>query len=221
MQLFHNESFIANKNVCKYLGVFIDSKLNFTAFINYVESKIAKSVGILSRLRCLLPSSTLLLIYFSLLQPHLLYGLLLWRSTFPSYLTNLQRLQNKALRNISNSSYRASITPVYHKLCILKITDMYKFELAKLMHQYSRNSLLSNISTFLQKVSSIHNRNTRTHSQNMLYLPKFSTLRTQKSIKYQGTKIWNSFPIDLRNQPLHEFKTIFKNQLIEDCDLNS
>ena len=43
---------------------------------------------------------------------------------------------------------------------------MYKFELAKLMHQYSRNSLLSYFNTFFQKVSSIHNRNTRSHSQN-------------------------------------------------------
>ena len=46
MQLFYNESVIENKDVCKYLGVIIDSKLNFKAFINHVESKIAKSVGI-------------------------------------------------------------------------------------------------------------------------------------------------------------------------------
>ena len=91
------------------------------------------------------------------------------------------------------------MTPVYHKLHILKISDMYKLELAKLMHQYSRNSLPSYCSTFFQKVSCIHNRNTRMHSQNMLYLPEFSNLRTQKSMKYQGTKMWNSIPIDLRN----------------------
>ena len=150
MQLFYNESVIANKDVCKYLGVIMDSKLNFKAFINHVELKIAKSVGIVSRLRYLFPSFTLLLLYFSFLQPHLLYGHLLWGSTFPSYLTNLQRLQNKALRIISNSSYKASITPVYHKLRILKISDMYRFELAKLMHQYSRNSLPTYFSTFFQ-----------------------------------------------------------------------
>ena len=47
MQLFYNESVVANKDVCKYFGVIIDSKLNFKAFIDHVESKIAKSVGIL------------------------------------------------------------------------------------------------------------------------------------------------------------------------------
>ena len=67
MQLFYNESVIANKDVCKYLGLIIDSKLNFKGFINHAESKIAKSVGILSGLRYLFPSSTSLLLYFSLL----------------------------------------------------------------------------------------------------------------------------------------------------------
>ena len=72
MQLFHNEFAIVNKDVCKYLGVIIDKKLNFKAFFNHVESKIAKSVGTPSRLGYLFPSSTLLLLYSTLIQPHLL-----------------------------------------------------------------------------------------------------------------------------------------------------
>ena len=113
IKLFYNESVIANKDVCKYLRVIIDSKLNFKAFINHVKSKIAKSVDILTRLRYLFPSSTSFLLYFGLLQPNLLYGLLLWESTFPSYLTNLQRLQNKAIRIISNSNYKVGCCKFY------------------------------------------------------------------------------------------------------------
>ena len=66
MQLFYNESVIANKDVCKYLGVIIYSKLNYKAFINHVESKIAKSVNILSRLRYSFLSFALLLLYPSM-----------------------------------------------------------------------------------------------------------------------------------------------------------
>ena len=82
MQLFYNESVIATKDVCKYLGIVINSKLNFKVFIDHVESKIAKSVDILSRLRYLFPSSILLLLYYSLIQLQLFYGLLFWGSTF-------------------------------------------------------------------------------------------------------------------------------------------
>ena len=56
MQLFYNESVVANKDVSKYLGAFKDSKLNFKAFINHVESKIAKSVGIVTVVDCVIYS---------------------------------------------------------------------------------------------------------------------------------------------------------------------
>ena len=43
MQLFYNESVIANKNVCKYLGVFIDSKLNLRLLLTTSNQKLLKA----------------------------------------------------------------------------------------------------------------------------------------------------------------------------------
>jgi len=82
---------------CKYLGVIFDSKLNFKPYLHLIET-IAKGVGILSRLRSTFPASTPLMLYFSLIYPHLLFGLTIWGNTFPTYLAKLQRL--KALRII-------------------------------------------------------------------------------------------------------------------------
>ena len=53
----------------------------------------------------------------------------------------LQTLQNKTIRIITNSDLRTPITPKYRNLKILKITELYTFEIAKLMHQHSKNSL--------------------------------------------------------------------------------
>ena len=64
------------------LGVIIDSKFNFKAFINHIEAKIAKSAVILSRLQYLF---TLLQLYSSLIHPMSLYGLYLWGSTSQIY----------------------------------------------------------------------------------------------------------------------------------------
>jgi len=47
------------------------------------------------------------------LGTYVLYGLPLWSNTFLTYLAKVQRLQNKAIRMISNSKSRTSITPVY------------------------------------------------------------------------------------------------------------
>ena len=50
-QIPYDNSFIVNSICCKYLGILIDNKLNFKQHIQLVESKIAKLVGILNKLR--------------------------------------------------------------------------------------------------------------------------------------------------------------------------
>ena len=49
----------------KYLDVKLDFKLNFQLHITLVENKVARSVGILSKLRYLFLSTTLFLLYYS------------------------------------------------------------------------------------------------------------------------------------------------------------
>ena len=59
----------------KYLGVFIDDKLNFQEHINHLEKKVLRSVGILSKLKNYLPKHALFKPYYTLV--HLLYGLII------------------------------------------------------------------------------------------------------------------------------------------------
>ena len=155
------------------------------------------------------------MLYHTLVQPHLAYGLPLWGSTFKTYLSKLQILQNKALRIITKSNWRTPITPKFRNLKILKIADLYTFELAKLMHQYYNNSLPPCFSDFFCPLSAIHERSTTSKTNNNLHLPKFSTCRCQQSIKYQGVKIWNSLNSELKKQSFKKFKANLKNDLLE------
>ena len=43
--------------------------------------------------------------------PHILYGIILWGSTFTSHLKKLQLLQNKAVRAICSLNWREHVTP--------------------------------------------------------------------------------------------------------------
>jgi len=87
--MYDNECPVANSENSRYLGLILDSKLNYRSHIRMVENKIARSVGIMNKLRYLFPTSTLLQLYYSHVHPHLLFGLLLCDSTYPSYLTKL------------------------------------------------------------------------------------------------------------------------------------
>ena len=159
LNIYYNNALTEMCASSKYLGINLDTKLDFKSHIANIETKISRSVGILSKLRFLFSSSTLLLLYFTLIHTHLFYGIPLWGCTFGSYLKKLQSLQNKAIRIISNTSRRSSITKQYHNLGVLKIIDLYTYEVAKLMHQHTMQKFphcftffLLTFRTFMQKI---------------------------------------------------------------------
>ena len=164
VNFIYNISSISLCDSAKYLGVTIDTTLNFKPHIIALEKRVSRSVGILSKLQFLFPSSTLLL-YYALVHPHLVYGLPIWGSTFETYLSKLQTLQNKAIRIITNSDLRTPITPKYRNLKILKITKLYTFEIAKLMHQHSKNSLPLAFQFFFTPLSDIHEKQTKSKTK--------------------------------------------------------
>ena len=134
----------SNISVCdssKCLGVTIDCTLTFKPHILSLETRVSMSIGILSKLRIIFLSSTLLFLYYALVHPHLIYGIPIRGSTFETYFFKLQILQNKAIRIITNADWCATMTSKFRNLKILKIADLYTFDIAKLMHQHSRNSL--------------------------------------------------------------------------------
>ena len=214
LKIYYDNSIIVCQESCKYLGMHLESKLLLKNHVKQIEVEVAKGVGILSKLRFLFPKSTLLLLCYALVHPRLLYALPLWGCTYQKYTQKLQLLQNKVIRVICDSNRFSSVTPPYFELGILKINEPFKFEIGKLMHQHSHNLLPPGISTLFTNLSTIHSRQTRSQTQKSLYLPKFSTQRCQRSVKFQGTKIWNSFYPEFKILSFRKFKSEFKNQLV-------
>jgi len=107
MELRINNSQLNVNNACKYLGMIIDNKLDFNIHIQaLVETKLSRSVVILSKLQHVLPLSTLRTLYFALIHSYLLYELLIWGSVLKSRLNKVIILQNKALRIITKGKFR-------------------------------------------------------------------------------------------------------------------
>ena len=87
----------------RYLGVILDNKLTFFDHISNAAKKVFQPFGIISKLRHYAPTSILFKLYYAILYPHLLYGIVVWGSTYKSYLQRLVSLQNKAVRLITNN----------------------------------------------------------------------------------------------------------------------
>ena len=136
-------------------------------------------------------------------------------STYSTYLTKLKRLQNKALRIISEMSIRDRITPQYHQFEILKLEDLYTYEIAKFMYQCNRNKLLDTFNHYFTSSSNVSHYTTRQSEQpTTMFLPRFMTTRTQRSIKFIGTKTWNNIQHDVKKLPHSKFKTCYKKILL-------
>ena len=137
LSLYLCSNIVNSTNTAKYLGILIDDQLSFKSHIHFLEKKLSRSVGIMAKLSYHLPPNALLTLYYSLVHVHLIYAPPVWATTFPTYVIKLKRLQNKAICIITKTSPKDRISPHYCRLQILKLDDLYKFEVAKLMRQFT------------------------------------------------------------------------------------
>ena len=140
-----NDDEIDASHYAKYLGIILDYRLSFKAHSEFLETKISRSVGIMSKLSYYLPTKTLITLYYALIHSHILYGLPVRASTFNTYLNKIRKLQNRAIRIFTKSKIKDRITSQHVYLGILKLNDLFNFEIAKFkrMNYYTNNSSAS------------------------------------------------------------------------------
>lgn len=184
--------------------------------IKHVTSKLSSALGIMTRIRKLVPRSVLRTIYFALFNSHLQYGLIAWGSAAKSNLKKIITLQNRAVRLLSGLPRRCNISLQYKNQRILKFEDMRIFEISKIMHQYSNGNLPVCFNKYFEEVANLHAHDTRSTSSNWLFIPRFISGRSQRSIKFAGAKVWNDIPESLKCLPYH----LFKNEYIKSALLS-
>ena len=132
---------LEQQDYVKYFGILIDKNLSWKYHIDYVASKISRTIGIIARLRHFIPLSTLLTIYRSLVAPYLTYGIIAWGQAAKSNLRKILILQKRALRLMHFFSNRDHILPLFISSNILPINLLY-FETALIfMHDVAHDSV--------------------------------------------------------------------------------
>ena len=109
-----------------FVGLNIDNQLSWKTHIGKVNANIRKKVGILFRLRNVVPTDVLVLLYNTLLQPHLEYGIEAWGSAYESNLKCLYISQKMAVRAITFSPFMTPSRSLFENLKILDIFQLHK-----------------------------------------------------------------------------------------------
>ena len=77
---------------------------------------MSNAVGIICKLKFVLPKDALIKLHYALFHPHLLYGLVIWGSTYPTYLMKISTLQNKVVNVLGGGAFQDRATPFYTNL---------------------------------------------------------------------------------------------------------
>jgi len=209
VKLFINGEGIKQVNTIKYLGIYIDSHLNWKAHVSYIAKKIKRCIGVLSKIRYFVNISVLIQLYYSMIFPFLSYGIITWGNTYQTTLNSLITIQKKAMRIMTFSDYKAHSSPLFFRLKILKFLDLIFIQNALLMHDFYNNKLPDAFSDLFMSISSVHQYNTRLASKKTYYLPRIRTNYGKFNIRFNGVKVWNSLSEDLKTKA----RTVFKRQL--------
>ena len=100
-----NDFQVSQVTTAKLLGVTIDDRLDWSGHIEKVTKQFASGIGAIKRIRHLVPQATLQLIYQALIQPHFDYCNIVWGNCGITLRNKVQKLQNRAARVLTYSSY--------------------------------------------------------------------------------------------------------------------
>ena len=125
-------------------------------------------------------------LYCTLVLPYLNYGLLLWGNVIKTYMHKLFKIQKRAMRIISNSSFLAHTKPLFAKFGILNIFEMYVKDVVIFMYKFKFNLLPKSFDQCFVTNKDIHNYNTR-NKDNFK-----SRISKTKTIFNTGTTIWKT-----------------------------
>ena len=98
-----NEVNIEQLKSIKLFGVFLDSELNFNEHISSVCRKASQQIGVLRRLRKIIPTHSKLQLYKAVILPHLTYCSTIGHFCRASDKRKVDRLQERALRVVFNN----------------------------------------------------------------------------------------------------------------------
>jgi hypothetical protein len=205
---------IKQKNHLKFLGLNIDAQLTWQQHIDGIRGKIRSAVYALNRVKNILPRKALVNLYHSLIQSHLNYGISLWGYSHSMYLQPIRILQKKAIRAVCRTRYNEHTNDLFKSLHILKFDDLYTLNIGTFMYKFSSGALPEKLQQLFSRNRDFHNYNTRNKNEPVLAIQRLSS--TQKSIIYQGPKVWNQIPDNIKVSPsIQSFKKKFKGYLIK------
>ena len=198
---------LLQKNLVKYLGLLIDSKLSWSYHIDHIKKKLNSGISIIYKLRQYLTEKQLKDIYFAFIHSNILYGLEVWGSADKTKLNCVSKLLNKSLRALYFKSKEDQVKPLYDDNKLLTLENMIKLSWCIMINKcvlgFHSKDFKDNVFTTLK-----HKKNTRNKEYN-LNAPCYTIKTSKNSIFCNGITFWNQNSIGkFKSEP-----SLFRNKV--------
>ena len=161
-------------------------------------NKVSKGMFYLRRVKHILPSKSLKTIYYALIHPYLLYGILIFSCSSQKNLLALFRKQKACLRIISDASYNAHTQPLFLEQKILTFPDLITMQTRISLHSLFYNYSTVKFEDCFKLNYETPNSSYSLRNNNDFSVPKVRLEFLKRFPFYSFPKSWNLMPGELK-----------------------
>ena len=190
----------------KYLGITLDQNMSLTNLVSDVKKNIIGHLFRLRKLRWIINTDCALSIYKQIILPVMDHAGFLLYSINQSDRSDLQVLQNDALRTCYyvRQRDRVSIQNLHRRAKLLSLDQRRQIQLLTLMFIHKKN----------ENVARVYNVNTRGAGRYHFYLERNNTVKYGNSPYHKGSELWDMLrPTTIECDSLFMFKRCLKNEI--------
>lgn len=184
----NEEMLLTQSSEVKYLGIIIDSHLKWNRHISFVNGKIRSIIPKIKHLKQFLPQNTLKLVYYSLVQTHIYYGILGWGGINKHNIHPLTITQKWILKIIFNKPFRYPTDLLFQDSAVFNVRLLYAYAMCMELYK-NKHSLL----TFAD-----HSYTTREIEARKARSDKTNKHIGQHVYTYLSTKVYNVIPGEIK-----------------------
>lgn len=200
--IYIGEKILENVKSTNFLGLIIDQHMSWVNHVEKVIKKVSAGLYALRRMSKICSIETLKIIYFSLIQSHISYGLAVYGSAGKVSLNKILKLQKKAIRIILGLNRRESVKQKFSDLNLMTVYSLYILDSACIARSVNMNV----------KVTHSHKYNTRNDYRSTFHRLEYFTKKTT----FMGNKFLKSVPANIKNiTELPKFRVKLKEYLVQ------
>jgi exonuclease III len=192
----------------KILGVIFDDKLNFRKHVDFLCKRISRKLGLLKRIRFQLSRDTAKLLFNCMILPLMEYCSVVWCNCDSGLKDRIFKLQKRGARVILNCEFSTPSVEMFRVLKWVSFSNRIDLHRAVLAYKAVNGLAPKYICDKFSLVT--RQKQTRATTRGDLIIPRPNTEFFRRSFTYQGPKLWNALPHNVKSSTsVNSFKSSF------------